>query len=57
MSKFSQASDAIKCRDEISAPGQPEAIEIESNSVTLQWKQPDFNGGAKITGKLKKIII
>lgn len=32
------------------APGQPDYIDVTSDSVTLKWDAPKRDGGSKITG-------
>lgn len=43
-------SDPIMTRDPIEPPREVVASKITSSSVTLQWKRPEYDGGAKITG-------
>lgn len=48
--KFSKASESIVCRDKVDSPGRPDVVEVGRNTAVLEWKKPDYNGGARITG-------
>uniref|UniRef100_A0A8C4R519 Titin n=1 Tax=Eptatretus burgeri TaxID=7764 RepID=A0A8C4R519_EPTBU len=48
--KCSKVSEPVAARDPCDPPGQPEVKNITRNSVSLAWKKPEYDGGAKITG-------
>uniref|UniRef100_A0A8C3S327 Titin n=1 Tax=Chelydra serpentina TaxID=8475 RepID=A0A8C3S327_CHESE len=48
--KASKVSECYTAHDPCDPPGRPEPIIVTRNSVTLQWKKPEYDGGSKITG-------
>lgn len=50
VSKFSKSSDSCTARDAVDAPRNLEVVGVTRKSVHLQWKKPEYDGGAKITG-------
>uniref|UniRef100_A0A8C4YKK2 Titin n=1 Tax=Gopherus evgoodei TaxID=1825980 RepID=A0A8C4YKK2_9SAUR len=48
--KASKVSECYIAHDPCDPPGRPEPIIVTRNSVTLQWKKPEYDGGSKITG-------
>lgn len=48
--KASKGSECYRAHDPCDPPGRPEPIIVTRNSVTLQWKKPEYDGGSKITG-------
>lgn len=54
--KPSQSSDPILAIDQVTAPLDLEVTNITRNSVDLNWKKPESDGGAKITGYIVESI-
>ena len=50
LSKKSKMSDGVVTRDPIEPPREVTAVDITSSSITLKWRRPEYDGGAKITG-------
>lgn len=50
--KYSKVSNSCITRDVVDSPTNISVIGVTGNSVHLQWKKPEYDGGAKITGKL-----
>uniref|UniRef100_A0A803W9K1 Titin n=1 Tax=Ficedula albicollis TaxID=59894 RepID=A0A803W9K1_FICAL len=48
--KCSKACEPVAARDPCDPPGQPEVTNITRTSVSLKWKKPEYDGGAKVTG-------
>lgn len=48
--KCSKSCEPVPARDPCDPPGQPEVTNITRTSVSLAWKKPEYDGGAKITG-------
>lgn len=51
MGKYSKVSDPIFTKDAIDAPLDLTIVDVTAENVTLQWKKPEYDGGAKITGR------
>lgn len=49
--KYSKVSDPILTKDAVDAPIDLTVVEVTDENVILEWKKPEYDGGAKITGK------
>lgn len=50
--KYSKVSESCIARDAVDAPRNLEVVGVTRKSVHLQWQKPEYDGGARITGKL-----
>ncbi|TWW80211.1 Titin [Takifugu flavidus] len=48
--KPSAPTDPQVALDPIDAPGKPDVVSITKSTVTLQWTEPQFDGGHRLTG-------
>ena len=48
--KYSRPSESAMARDPVDPPRDLDVVGVTRSAVHLQWKKPDYDGGARITG-------